>query len=119
MGRFLPSTREPSRAEWKPWFTVWNREGVWSGRAGDRAVDVGLMPPLEHDELPQPECVIAFAGEMLVHEQTHERRLEVAALQRARRQQRVGEQLAQLAPEPHTDRHTKTLFPPVDDFLRQ
>ena len=41
--------------------------------------------------------MIALAGQMLVNETPHERRLEVPALQRARREQRIREQVAEIS----------------------
>ena len=43
------------------------------------------MPELEHQQLPQPQRVIAPAGQVLVDEPVDERRFEVAALPRSRR----------------------------------
>ena len=45
--------------------------------------------------------------------------LEIAALQARRRQQRVGEQLAQVAAEPDAERHAEALLAPVEDVARQ
>ena len=75
-----------------------------------RRVDVLLMPPLEHDELPQPQRVVALAGQVLVDELADEGRLEVAALEAGGRQQRVGEQFAQVAAEPGAERHAEPLL---------
>jgi hypothetical protein len=58
--------------------------------------------------------VIAHAADMFLNKSTDECRVEIPALQRARRQQRVGEQLAQAAAEPDVERDGKALLAAVD-----
>ena len=54
-----------------------------------RTVEVFAVPQLEHQQLPEPQRVVAAAGEVLAHDAIDERRLEIAALARARALQRV------------------------------
>ena len=57
-------------------------------------VDVLLVPFFEDDQLPQPQRMVALAGDVLVDDLANEPRLEIAALEARRRQQRVGEEFA-------------------------
>src|SRR5215470_6032122 len=77
------------------------------------------MPPLEDHELPQTECVIADAADVFVHYSAHERRIEIPALERVRRQECVGEELTQAAAEPHVERDTESLLATIDQVRRK
>ena len=77
------------------------------------------MPALEDHQLPQPQGVIAAAGEVFIDEAVDEARLEVAALLCPGREERVGEQLAQPAAEPEAEGHAEPLFAPVHEAARQ
>src|SRR5215831_15223948 len=57
---------------------------VGSGRA-DRGVEILPVPELEDEQLPQPQRVVALAGEVLAQEPADERGVEIAALPRPRR----------------------------------
>jgi hypothetical protein len=77
-----------------------NRQRFPGPRSGV-AIDVQTMPPLEHDELPQLERVIALPGDMFLHQSTDKGRLKVAACETAGRKQGVGKELAKTAPKPY------------------
>ena len=105
---FLPSARPRGRAGG-------NRGcGQWKS-----LIHVLLMPPLEDDELPETQRVVALAREVLVHELPHEQRLEVAALEARRRQQRVGEELPEISAEPRAKRYAEPLLAPIQNLGRQ
>ena len=77
------------------------------------------VPELEDEQLPEPQRVVALAGQVFVDEAVDERRLEVAALARRRRPQHVGEEVAQAAAEPDAERHAEALLPAIEDLGRQ
>src|SRR5437762_868222 len=77
------------------------------------------MPMLEHHQLPEAPVMVALAGEMLVDKTPHELRLEVPALQRARREQRIREEAAKVAAEPDLQRDAESLLRPVEDAFRK
>src|SRR5947208_1661752 len=54
---------------------------------------------------------------MLLHETSDELRLEVSSLQTRGGQQRLGEELAQVASKPHAERDTEPLFAPIHEIL--
>src|SRR5581483_12077139 len=109
--RLFPSARPGRGGRRKRGCGVWQRASQWRR--------VLLMPPLENDELPEPQRVVAPAREMLVDHAAHECRLEVAALQGRRREERIGEQLAEIPAEPRAERHAEALLATVQDVGRQ
>src|SRR5512147_3148929 len=77
------------------------------------------MPPFEHDELPETQRVVAPARYVFVDEVSDEPRLEVSTLQTRWGEQRVGEELAQVAAEPDAKRDAEALLATVENLGRQ
>src|SRR5437764_2440157 len=106
----LPSARRYGDVKWK------SRCGEW--KAAAPCIDVLLMPALEDDELPQPQRMVAPARQMIVDQLLDERRLEIPAGETGWREQRVGEQLPQIASEPDAERHAESLLAPIEQVAR-
>src|SRR3954469_8977315 len=79
-------------------------------------IDILAMPQLEHEQLPQPQCVVPPACQMFMDEPVDETRLEVAPLARPRRAQNIGKHVGQSTTEPDAKRDTESLLLPIDDL---
>ena len=95
-------------------YPTWAAGDAYRGR-----IEVLPVPQLEDEQLPQPQRVIALAGEVLPQQARDERRLEVAALLRARRVEDVGEETRQSAAEPGAERDAEALLAPLENRVRQ
>src|SRR5258708_6636684 len=103
-----------------------NAEKVWrplpdvgSRRTCRGRIEVLAMPQLQDQQLPQPERVIAPAGEMLLQQARHEHGLEVSALLRSGSVEDLGEQPRQSPAEPGTERNPEALLFAIQNAGRE
>ena len=82
---------------------LWLAGGANDGRLRRQRAELGCaivvlpLPQLEHEELPQPQLVVAAAAQMLGQQPVDFPGLKEAALPVARRLEHVGERLSQPA----------------------
>src|SRR5436305_4451018 len=74
-------------------------------RGAHRGVEILPVPQLEDEQLPQAQGVIALAAKVLPQQPADERRVEVAALARARGVENVRKQVRESAAEPGAERN--------------
>src|SRR4051794_2699822 len=88
-----------------------------SREAESGTIDPGLVPELEHRQVPQPRRVIRATVEMVVDEPPDGIRPEVVPGQSGAAEDDVVQPVAKLAPKPGADGNAEALLAPVDEVV--